>query len=126
MSVLDWSAAIMKWLVLVPLLLVGPLVLVIGCSSGNKSKKCSFDGQTVLGSFPWPRFRADMANTGHTTVSLAGNGGGVRWSFQLTVPVSIGSSPIVGMDQVIFGSSDGQTHVLSTDGGTPDTDFTNN
>lgn len=116
---------------LLALLILLLLALIpLGSCAQNKPPKCKLNGATTLGtppsSFPWPRFRSDMANSGSTAVSLDANAGTLRWSAPIGNPVTIASSPVVGMGQVYFGSSDGQFHVLGTADGTPNTTFTDN
>jgi outer membrane protein assembly factor BamB len=49
-------------------------LLLTGCTSGG-GQSCSFNGGTVLSPGPWPKFRADAANTGRSSVDLTGTTG---------------------------------------------------
>lgn len=43
----------------------------VGCSN-NSGPTCSLEGGTQLAAAPWPKFRADTANTGRSTAALTG------------------------------------------------------
>ena len=44
----------------------------VGCSD-NSGPTCSLEGGTQLATAPWPKFRADTANTGRSTAALSGS-----------------------------------------------------
>src|SRR5690606_37919128 len=111
-------------------LALAALLLLPSCSSDD-GPSCNLDGGTQLASSAWPKFHADSANSGRTTVDLSGNAGNGVLLFPAPEATPIGAvqtSPILGtliisdpppeqqMDAIYLASSDGNVYVLDYDG----------
>lgn len=107
------------------------LLLLLPACSDDGGPSCSLDGGTQLASSAWPKFHADTANSGRTTVDLSGNSGAGGLLFPPPGSTPIGpteTTPILGtliitdpppeqrMDAIYLASSDGNVYVLDYDG----------
>lgn len=91
--------------------------LLWGCSSGS-SNTCSLSGGTVLASTTWPRFHADLPNSGRAAIDLSVNSGNGILLFPLSGQ-TIGpteTTPILGSEIIYLGSSDTNVYALDYDG----------
>lgn len=62
---------------------------------------------------PWPIYQCDTGRSGHTNVSLGGNGGGREWSIQLN---RLSSPPVIGVDNAIYLSERNGVYCINPDG----------
>src|SRR5512140_325460 len=92
---------------------------LVGCSGGGPSvPRCSLKNPAVLATSPWPKFRADLRNTGSVdNAKVASNSGQRRWMFPPEGEPAKGAfaaSPVIGGngDVLYIGSNDGTLYGL--------------
>ena len=106
----------MRRLVSLRLLAIAALACIVGCSS-DEGPSCSLDGGTQLADTPWPKFRADTANSVRAAVSLDGNRGSVQVLFPPAGTIGpVQTTPILADNVIYLGASDGNVYVVDYDG----------
>ncbi len=93
-------------------------LLVIAACSNNSSQSCSLNGGTSLAPSAWPKFQADPANSGRSTVDLSANDGIGALKFPLTGgPIGpTQTTPILADDIIYLGSADTNVYALQYNG----------
>jgi outer membrane protein assembly factor BamB len=97
---------------------VGTAALLLGGCSSDTTEACSLSGATELALTTWPRFHADLANSGRAAIDLSVNSGNGRLLFPLAGQV-IGpteTTPILGPEIIYLGSADTNVYALDYDG----------
>jgi outer membrane protein assembly factor BamB len=90
--------------------------LALGCSSESPTEETPV--VPFAPSSPWPKFRADAAQTGRSTLGPAGaaNGAGGRL-WEVKTEKGIFSSPVIGADGTTYiGSADRTFYAIANDG----------
>jgi large repetitive protein len=107
-------------------------LLVASCGGGG-SPTCSLDGGQPLATTAWPKFRADVANTGRSAVDLSAFAPTgeltVASGFPFLTGGAVISSPSLGSQSEIYiGSADSKVYRINANGalGWPDPTLTNN
>lgn len=100
---------------------IASVALLAACSS-NDSPTCSLAGGTQLASTAWPKFQADPANSGRSTVDLSANrgNGGVLFPPDGMVIGPTQVTPILSDEIIYLGSSDTNVYALQFDGSPAD------
>ncbi len=96
---------------------VAAAALLFGCT-GSSGDACNLAGGTDLALTTWPRFHADLANSGRAEIDLSVNSGNGRLLFPLAGQ-TIGpteTTPILGPEIIYLGSSDTNVYALDYDG----------
>jgi outer membrane protein assembly factor BamB len=97
------------------LTLVAGLTLLLLSCGGSNPPTCSLNGGQPLADTPWPKFRADVANTGQSDVDLSSFtvNGELELAWTFTTGGSVSSSPAVGpLGEIYIGSADSKAYRL--------------
>lgn len=85
-----------------------------GSSSGPS---CSLEGGQPLASSAWPKFRADLANTGRSTADLSSFAGPLREVWKVATGGPVVSSPAIGpLGEIFIGSADSRVYRIEREG----------